>query len=65
MTRVKELVGKEISEEEASNYKLIFLKDELAGAMRINHIQVKELFLGEDFQHQNISKEIVESYYFY
>ncbi|MBC76715.1 MAG: hypothetical protein CME64_11940 [Halobacteriovoraceae bacterium] len=61
----KRLAEREISEEELGNYRFIFLKDTLAGLMRINHIQVKELFLEEDFKDQNLSLEIIESYYFY
>ena len=60
-----ELAKKELSNEELENFRLIYLKDSLAGVMRINHIQVKELFLHEDFQDQNLSIEIIESYYFY
>lgn len=59
------LAEKEIPEKELCNYRFIFLKDTLAGLMRINHIQVKELFLDEDFKDQNLSLEIIESYYFY
>lgn len=59
------LAGRDISKEELPNFKLIYLKEELAGAMRVNHIQVKELFLHEDFRDQNLDIPIVESYYFY
>ena len=65
MTALKELSGKEIPADEEKNYKLVFLKGELVGAIRITHIQVKELFLKEEFKEQGISLEIVESYYFY
>lgn len=65
MPTLNRLTGRDIPVEEAGNYKLIFLKEELAGAIRVNHIQVKELFLHEDFRDQNLSLEIVESYYFY
>mgnify|MGYP000356679021 CR=1 FL=1 len=61
----QELASRDFSKEDLSLYKFVFIKEELAGAIRVNHIQVKELFLGEDFQDQNLSKEIVESYYFY
>ena len=59
------LANREIPEEELCNFRLIFLKDTLAGLMRINHIQVKELFLEEDFKDQNLGLEITEGYYFY
>lgn len=60
-----ELENRDFSKEDLSLYKLVYLKDEVAGAIRVNHIQVKELFLHEEFQDQNLSKEIVESYFFY
>lgn len=60
-----ELAQRDFSGEDLSLYKLFYIKEELAGAVRVNHIQVKEFFLHEDFKDQNLSKEIVESYYFY
>lgn len=62
---LEELANRKIDKGELGNYRFIYLKEELAGAMRVNHIQVKELFLHEDFKDQNLSLEIVESYYFY
>ncbi|MEX0799450.1 MAG: DUF5522 domain-containing protein [Bacteriovoracaceae bacterium] len=62
---VKRLASKDIAEQELANYKLLYLKGELVGAMRVSHIQVKELFLKKEFQDQGLSLEIVESYYFY
>ncbi|WP_408098932.1 DUF5522 domain-containing protein [Peredibacter sp. HCB2-198] len=46
------------------NIKFILLKEKVAGLMLKNHIVVKHLFLRPHFQHQGISKELVESYFF-
>ena len=46
------------------NVKLVLLKERVAGLMLKNHIVVKHLFLKPHFQHQGISKELVESYFF-
>lgn len=45
--------------------KLIILKQVVIGLMVHNHIIVKKLFLLEAFQSQSISRELVESYFFY
>lgn len=42
----------------------VILKEKVAGLMLKNHIVVKSLFLRPHFQHQNLSKELVESYFF-
>lgn len=65
LTVVNELAGKEIPSDELDYYKLFTLKDEVAGLVKVNHIQVKEFYLHEEFQDQGLTKEIVESYYFY
>ena len=49
---------------EMENIKLIHLKDMLCGVLFKNHIVIKEFYLKKHFQDQNISKELVESYYF-
>jgi hypothetical protein len=46
------------------NIKLIKLKSQLCGVLLKNHLVVKHLYLKPEFQHQGLSKEIVESYYF-
>ncbi|WPU66017.1 DUF5522 domain-containing protein [Peredibacter starrii] len=46
------------------NVKLVLLKERVAGLMLKNHIVVKHLLLRPHFQHQGISKELVESYFF-
>lgn len=46
------------------NVKLVLLKERVAGLMLKNHIVVKHLLLKPHFQHQGISKELVESYFF-
>ena len=46
------------------NIKLVQLKGKTAGIILKNHIVVKHLFLLPHFQHQNLSKELIESYYF-
>lgn len=45
--------------------KLILLKEVVIGLMVHNHIIVQNLFLLEAFQSQSISRELVESYFFY
>ena len=46
------------------NAKFVLVKEKVAGLILKNHIVVKHLLLRPHFQHQNISKELVESYYF-
>jgi hypothetical protein len=46
------------------NIRLITLKEEICGLFLKNHIIIKHLFLKPHFQQQNISKELVESYFF-
>lgn len=46
------------------NAKLILIKDVIAGVLLKNHIQIKHLFLRPHFQHQNLSKELIEAYLF-
>lgn len=45
--------------------KFIKLKDVVCGVMAVDKLFVKELYLKEHFQDQEIYKELVESYYFY
>ena len=45
--------------------KIIALKGVVCGIMLHNHIVVKHLFLLKAFQEQTISRELVESYFFY
>lgn len=46
------------------NIKLIQIKESICGFILKNHIIVKHLILRPHFQHQDLSKELVESYYF-
>lgn len=46
------------------NIKLIQMKETICGLILKNHIIVKHLILKPHFQHQELSKELVESYYF-
>lgn len=46
------------------NVKLVFIKDHVCGFILKNHIVVKHLVLKKHFQNQDLSKEMVESYYF-
>jgi hypothetical protein len=46
------------------NILFLSIKDFIAGVVFKNHIVIKKLVLRPQFQHQNISKELVESYLF-
>lgn len=46
------------------NMRFVLLKEKVAGLMLKNHIIIKHLLLRPHFQHQNLSKELVESYFF-
>lgn len=46
------------------NIKLVLLKEKVAGLILKNHIVIKHMYLLPHFQHQNLSKELLESYYF-
>lgn len=46
------------------NVLLVQLKNEIAGFVLKNHIVVKNVVLKKHFQHQNLSKEMIESYLF-
>lgn len=46
------------------NIKFVKLKGTLAGVLLKNHIVIKHLFLLPRFKDQQLSKEMVESYYF-
>ena len=46
------------------NIKLIQIKENICGFILKNHIVVKHLILKPHFQNQDLSKELVESYYF-
>lgn len=51
--------------EDFKEYKLLTLKNIIIGFIKVNHLFVLDLKLRPEFQNQNISKELVESYYFY
>jgi biotin synthase-like enzyme len=46
------------------NRKFIKIKDQICGFFVKNHIVVKAVFLGRHFQDQDLSREMIESYYF-
>ena len=46
------------------NIKFILIKDTICGFFLKNHIQIKHLFLKPYFHDQNLSKEMVEAYFF-
>ena len=46
------------------NVRFIVIKDVICGVMFKNHIVVKNIFLKPHFSNQNLSKELIESYFF-
>lgn len=46
------------------NIRLILLKEQVCGFFLKNHIVIKHLVLKPYFQHQDLSREMVESYFF-
>lgn len=48
-----------------SDYKVMTLKDIIIGFIKVDHLFVLDMQLRPEFTEQNISKELVESYYFY
>jgi len=46
------------------NIKFVVIKEQVCGFILKNHIVIKHLVLRPYFQHQGLSKEMVESYYF-
>ena len=63
---ILETAGSELDWESffPDNLKLIFIKEQLCGLILKNHIVIKHLVLMPAFQHQGLSKDLVESYYF-
>jgi len=49
----------------ADDYQYILLKEYICGAMRKDKLFVRELFLEVDYRNQGLTKELIESYYFY
>lgn len=47
------------------DYKLVTLKDFVCALIRVDKLFVREFYLLDDFVEQGISKEVIESYYFY
>ena len=47
------------------DYKIVTLKEFFCAVIRVDKLFVRELFLLEDFADQGITKEVIESYYFY
>jgi hypothetical protein len=54
----------EWQELDIKNIKLIKLKDSLCGVLIKNHIVIKHLYLKKYFQHQGLSRELIEAYLF-
>jgi hypothetical protein len=46
------------------NIRLILLKDQVCGLFLKNHIVIKHLYLKPHFTNQDLSREMVESYFF-
>lgn len=46
------------------NVRLILIKNQVCGFFLKNHIVIKHLYLKPYFEHQNLSKEMVEAYFF-
>lgn len=55
---------KVLANEDLSNYRLVLLKSQVCAVIKITQIQVKELYLHRRFRQQEISKELIESYFF-
>lgn len=49
----------------ANDYKLLTLKNFVIGLIRVDHLFVREFEILPSFKNQGISKELIESYYFY
>ena len=47
-----------------SNVCFVKIKDDICGVMLKNHIVVKHLYLKPHFENQDLSKDMIESYYF-
>ncbi|MFZ4714628.1 MAG: DUF5522 domain-containing protein [Bacteriovoracaceae bacterium] len=53
-----------IQNQDHANIKFIILKEKVIGLFVKNHIVIKEFYLKERFRDQDISRELVESYFF-
>ena len=51
-------------EYDPSNIQIILVKDVVCGVALKTKLQIKHVFLLEHFQHQGLSLELIESYYF-
>lgn len=47
-----------------SNVQIILVKENVCGVALKTKLQIKHVFLKEHFQHQGLSLELIESYYF-
>lgn len=54
----------DLTQTTSDNIRLIIMKEVVIGFFIKNHIIIKKLFLRPDFQKQNISRELIESYFF-
>lgn len=46
------------------SYKMVTLKKIIIGFIKVNHIIITDMVLRQEFQKQNISKELIEAYFF-
>ncbi len=46
------------------NIRFILLKNQVCGLFLKNHLVIKHLYLLPHFRHQDLSKELIESYFF-
>jgi hypothetical protein len=53
-----------IKHQDHNNIKFITLKQKVIGLFVKNHIIIKELYLKERFRDQDLSRELIESYFF-
>lgn len=65
---VQDLTGQlalSLDEKQFSEYRLVILKNFIIGYIKVNSIVVTEMNLLPSFRDQGLSKELIESYYFY
>lgn len=63
-SEVDELTKMEWKSFYPENAKLIMIKDTIVGVLLKNHIVIKHLFLKPHFEHQGLSRELIEAYLF-
>jgi hypothetical protein len=50
---------------EPNSIKVVLLKEVMCGVICIDKLFVREMYLRPEFQDQDLTKELIESYYFY